>query len=76
MDEIEITKQLYLPDFFGIFKPGIIIREHMAAVGTGHLIQWPVAALGQNHGISRLNSRQVFGVGLAAGTGNVPVRFI
>jgi hypothetical protein len=73
---VEIPKQLDLSDFVRIRESGVVIRKHMPAIGTGHFIQGPVAALGQNDGISRLNSRQIIGVGLAPGTGNVQVRFV
>ncbi len=76
MGNMEIPKQLDLTDFVRIPEAGIVVRKHVAAVGTGHFVQGLIAPLGQNDGIGRLNSGQIFSVGLAAGTGDILVPFV
>ena len=39
MGDIEIPKQIYLTDFIRIPEADIVVWKHVAAVGTGHVIQ-------------------------------------
>ena len=75
MGNIEFPKQLYLTDFSGILKSGIIIGKYIGAVRPGHFIQRLIAALGQNDGVRRFNSSQIFRTRLPSGTGDIFISF-